>query len=109
MSNGKPKTAPATVPVIPSANPAALPDRSSAASERVLAAFQETMRTFLEVQRTTMLAYLSGRQQHAHGPSGAARRRGSAAGTSGLGSASRACRDAAALLISKRPRPYRRR
>ena len=44
-------------------NPAASPDRSSAAPERVLAAFQETMQKFLEVQRTTMLAYLSGRQQ----------------------------------------------
>ena len=63
ISNGKMPAAPASLPVMPGMNPAASPDRSSAAPERVLAAFQETMQKFLEVQRTTMLAYLSGRQQ----------------------------------------------
>ena len=63
MSNGHAHAAPAGMPVITGLNPAASADRSSAAPERVLAAFQETMQQFLEVQRTTMLAYLSGREQ----------------------------------------------
>ena len=66
---------------------AASPDRSSAASDRVLAAFQETMQTFLEVQRTTMLAYLSGRQQDPRLPAdhaGARTSRGSIGANGGV-------------------------
>ena len=63
LNNGKPAPASASVLAMPSGRPTDFPDRSPAAPERVLAAFQDTMQAFLEVQRTTMLAYLSGRQQ----------------------------------------------
>jgi acyl transferase domain-containing protein/NAD(P)H-dependent flavin oxidoreductase YrpB (nitropropane dioxygenase family)/NAD(P)-dependent dehydrogenase (short-subunit alcohol dehydrogenase family)/acyl carrier protein len=68
INNGKTTIDPPLIPVMRGVNPAASPDHSSPTPDRVLAAFQDTMRTFLEVQRTTMLAYLSGRQQQPADP-----------------------------------------